>query len=137
MGEFFTEPVVVSDRGKDVKRVPCKLCDQQLIDGGGTMNLLNHLWVKHPEQYKCCIDNAIGLSSKQTALVTTFRECSPQCAATTLNRIAEFVASDLHPLSIIDSDGFKQLVNYMYLEPGYSKENLIEFMKLINYLSNI
>ena len=41
---------------KDVKRVPCKLCDQQLADGGGTKNLLSHLQAKHPEEYKRCTD---------------------------------------------------------------------------------
>ena len=43
---------------KDVKRVPCKLCDQQLADGGGTKNLLSHLQAKHPEEYKRCTDHA-------------------------------------------------------------------------------
>ena len=46
-----------------------------------------------------------------------FRKCSPQCAADITDRIAEFVARNLRPLSVVDSAGFKQLVNY--LEPGY------------------
>ena len=40
--EFFSEPVVVSDKGNDIIRVPCKLCDQPLADGNRTLNLLNH-----------------------------------------------------------------------------------------------
>ena len=56
--EFFQEPVVVLVGEKDVKRVPCKLCDQQLADGGGTKNLLSHLQAKHPEEYKRCTDHA-------------------------------------------------------------------------------
>ena len=40
--EFFDEPVVVSEKdGKIVKKVSCKLCDQQLADGGGTTNQPN------------------------------------------------------------------------------------------------
>ena len=40
-----------------------------------------------------------------------------QRAATITDMIAEFVARDLRPLSIVDSAGFKQLMNY--IEPGY------------------
>ena len=50
--EFFEEPEVILEGGKDVRRVPCKLCEQQLADGGGTTNLLSHLHAKHPEEYK-------------------------------------------------------------------------------------
>ena len=32
-------------------------------------------------------------------------------------RIAEFVAQDLHPISVVDGQGFTRLLNY--LEPGY------------------
>ena len=73
--------------------------------------------MKHPEEYKRCTGNTIGLSSKQTSLATTFRKYSPQHTAAITNRIAEFMARDLRPLSVVDGDGFKQLVNY--LEPGY------------------
>ena len=34
-----------------------------------------------------------------------------------MDRIAECVARDLRPLSVIDDAGFQQLMNY--LEPGY------------------
>ena len=40
--ELFDEQVVVSEKdGKKVKKVSCKLCDQQLVDGGGTTNQPN------------------------------------------------------------------------------------------------
>ena len=96
--------------------MPCKLCDQQLADGGGTTNLLSHLQSKHPEEYKHCTNHDPS-TCKQTTLTTVFRKCSPQCAADITDRIAEFVARNLRPLSVVDSAGFKQLVNY--LEPGY------------------
>ena len=41
----------------------------------------------------------------------------PQRTAAIMDRIAEFVARDLCPLSIVEGDGFKQLSNYH--EPGY------------------
>ena len=35
----FEESEVVSEEGKDARRKSCKLCEQQLTDGGGTTNL--------------------------------------------------------------------------------------------------
>ena len=116
--EFFEEPEVVSEGGKDVRRVPCKLCEQQLADGGGTTNLLSHLQAKHPEEYKRCTDCLS--TKKQTSLTTLVRKCSPtspQRAAVITEKIVEFIAKDMRPLSVVDGDGFKQLINC--LEPGY------------------
>ena len=117
MWEFFEEPVTVTDGEKDAKRVPCKLCHQQLADGGGTTNLLSHLQAKHPEEYKRCTPTQDRSTGRQTSLTSVLRACSPQRAAAITDRIAEFVARDLRPLSIVDGAGFRQLVNY--LEPGY------------------
>ena len=39
MGVSFEEPEVVSEGRKDVRRVPCKFCEQQLADCSGTTNL--------------------------------------------------------------------------------------------------
>ena len=43
MGVSFEEPEVISEGRKDVRGVPCKLCEQQLADGGGTTNLYRPL----------------------------------------------------------------------------------------------
>ena len=59
MGVSFEEPEVVSERRKDVRRVPCKLCEQQLADGGGTTNLYRPLasLVNNKAQLQNCLDN--------------------------------------------------------------------------------
>ena len=36
MGVSFEEPEVISEGRKDVRRIPCKFCEQQLADCGGT-----------------------------------------------------------------------------------------------------
>ena len=96
--EYFEEPVVVVEgdqRGKQVKKISCKLCNQQLADGGGTTNLMSHLRTKHPEQYKRLTDSASSSSSKQTTLIQVsgvFRKCSAQRASNITDLIAEFVA---------------------------------------------
>ena len=43
MGFSLKEPEVVSEGRKDVRRVPCQLCEQQLAAGGGTTNLYRPL----------------------------------------------------------------------------------------------
>ena len=57
MGVSFEEPEVVSERRKDVRRVPCKL-REQLADGGGTTNLYRPLasLVNNQAQLQNCLD---------------------------------------------------------------------------------
>ena len=43
MGVSFEESEVVSEGRKDVRRVHCKFCEQQLADGGRTTNLYRPL----------------------------------------------------------------------------------------------
>ena len=58
MGVSFEEPEVVLEGRKDVRRVPCKLCEQQLADGGGTTNLYRPLasLVNNKAQLQNCLD---------------------------------------------------------------------------------
>ena len=58
MGVNFEEPEVFSEGRKDVRRVPCKLCKQQLADGGGTTNLYCPLasLVNNQAQLQNCLD---------------------------------------------------------------------------------
>ena len=45
------------------------------------------------------------------------RVCGSQRAAAITERVAAFVALDLHPLRVVEGTGFKQLMNY--IEPVY------------------
>ena len=56
-------------------------------------------------------------SKKQTTLPTIVRKCSAERATTITRLIAEFVARDLRPLSIVCGNGFRQLLNT--IESGY------------------
>ena len=49
---FFEPPTVTKVNDKDLKRVQCLLCTEQIADGGGTSNLMSHLQAKHLEEYK-------------------------------------------------------------------------------------
>jgi len=58
VGVSFEETEVVSDGRKDVRRVPCKFCEQQLADGGGTTNLYRPLacLINNQAQLQNCLD---------------------------------------------------------------------------------
>ncbi len=45
-------------------------------------------------------------------------KCSTARSKEMSSRIAEMVARDLHPISIVEGDGFKNLLSY--IEPGYT-----------------
>ena len=67
------------------------------------------------EVKKCFGDLEVG--KKQTVMSMHSRKCSPSHVMKIMTLIAEFVARDLHPLSIVEDDGFRQLLNYV--EPNY------------------
>ena len=114
--EYFDAPVEAKEKGKDVMKARCKLCGVQLAHKGGTTNLALHLSAKHPEEYRRAFGGPSS-SAKQATLTTMVRKCSPERAATITKLIAEFVARDLRPLSVVSGDGFRQLLNT--IEPGY------------------
>ena len=87
----------------------------QLVHGGGTTSLASHLLAKHTEYTRSF--GGPASSKKQTTLPTIVCKCSAERAATITRLIAEFVARDLRPLSIMCGDGFRQLLNT--IEPGY------------------
>ena len=65
MGVSFEESEVVSDGRKDVRRVPCKLCEQQLADGGGTTNLYHPLASLNN---KAQLQNCLGIYKPKAAV---------------------------------------------------------------------
>ena len=58
MGVSFKEPEVVSEGRKDIRRVPCKFCEQQLADCSGTTNLYcpSASLVNNQAQLQNCLD---------------------------------------------------------------------------------
>ena len=56
MGVSFEEPEVVLEGRKDVRRVPCKFCEQQLADGGGTTNHPLTSLINNQAQLQNCLD---------------------------------------------------------------------------------
>ena len=104
--EFFEPPTVTKVNGKDVKRVQCILCTQQLADGGGTSNLMSHLQAKQLEEYKRCTNDSSKSAKTQSTLHSFSWVCPPERATAITKHIAKFVVRDLRPISVVDGQGF-------------------------------
>ena len=98
--------------------ITCNICKKDLADGGGTTNLQKHLRSKHVDEAKKCFGEVTD--GKKQTLMSTFTDaqrCSPARATQITELIAELVARDLRPLSVVEGEGFRQLLNY--IEPNY------------------
>ena len=71
---------------------------------------------KHVDEAKKCFGD-LEVGKKQTVMSMYSRKCPPSHATKITTLIAELVARDLRPLSIVEDDGFRQLWNYV--EPKY------------------
>ena len=101
------------------KKVRCKLrmppATTTLAYHGGTTSMQSHLSSHHPDRY--------GESSKESRCqrkLDSFvhaKKCLAERAEEITRRIAEMVARDLRPISIVEGAGFKHLLSY--LEPRY------------------
>ena len=102
------------------RKTPCKLCNLQHTDGGGTSKLINYLQVKHPQEYRRLVKNSESARTKKKQIAlnhSILRVCNPLRAAAITERFATFVALDLQQLRVVKGIRFKQLMNY--IEPGY------------------
>ena len=79
--------------------------------------MLSHLHSKHPSEYKRINEDDSSSSMKQSTLSSVFKKCSANRSAAITDTIAEFIALDLCPISIVNGKGFKNLMNFV--EPGY------------------
>ena len=114
--EFLELTEVVDDAGKKHKNVICKLCEGVILAyAGGTSNLFNYLKAKHPITHTKAVPKECS-TQKQTTLGMFVTACPPARANRITMLIAEFVARDLRPVSIVNGKGFQQL---RFTEPGY------------------
>ena len=95
-------------------KITCNVCKILLADGGGTSNLQKHLRGKHPEEARKAFGDSVD---KKQSFMSCFRKCSVIHANKITELISEVVVRDLRPLSIVEDQGFKQLLNY--IEPNY------------------
>ena len=98
-----TSPVWDNFRRQEDGKITCNICKKDLANGGQA---------KYVDEAKKCF----GEADTKQPLMSTFtdaRRCSPAHATRITELIAEMVARDLSPLSVVEGDGFCQLLNYI------------------------
>lgn len=79
---------------------------------GGTTSMLRHLLSRHSDKYGKNSKGS-GPSESQCKLPDSFvhaKKCSAECAEEITSRMAEMVARDMWPISVIEGVGFKNLL---------------------------
>ena len=105
------------------KSVKCTLCNTILTYHGGTSSMRSHLSGKHDRMITVnhdsttSSDSSCSSQSSMDSFVGVKRKCSSDRATKVTKLVCEMVARDLRPVSIVEGDGFKRLINY--LEPEY------------------
>lgn len=111
-------------------RAICKQCKHRVVHSGGTMNLRNHLRVNHPSLHDKLVSSSKDLQcessgSKQDVMdrflhsFTSGEKLSSSLQHKKMlsDAIAEFIARDMRPVSVIDGLGFLNLMHVV--EPRY------------------
>ena len=91
--------------------------------GGLTSSMLKHLTKKHPmagQSGSSTCSTAEGSRQKQSTLSGFFgkRECNPMKSEKISSLLAEMVAIDCLPISVVEGKGLRKLLNF--IEPGYT-----------------
>jgi hypothetical protein len=96
-------------RSSDDKTVKCNLCGAELAYNGGTTSMHNHLRLKHPSDTQ----PETPAKDKQSTVTSFFN--SPRKLTSTQSEkitqaIAEMIVTDYIPLSIVEGEGFRSLM---------------------------
>ncbi|XP_052786338.1 E3 SUMO-protein ligase ZBED1-like [Mya arenaria] len=99
-------------RSVENKSVTCKLCSVRLSYMGTTTNLWNHVKAKHPSSQ--------SESSKQQSMkrFTVSGLKHDLCSEEITKKVVNMVVTDYLPISIVESQGFRDLL--AYVAPSYS-----------------
>ena len=118
----------------DKKKVACKICNFVLKHSGNTTNLSDHLKRKHPTfafigtrgTHTNSTSHATKAPTSATALPVagtipnmfeTKLAPTSQRAKSITGAITQFIVKDLRPYSVVENEGFRNLVRVM--EPKY------------------
>ena len=99
-------------RSSDDKTVKFTLCSAELKVTGGTSSMLNHLRMKHPSA--SASENKTGSSGEKQSSIYAFVNSPRKLPDSEKERItqaiADMVVKDYIPLSIVESEGFLNLM---------------------------
>ena len=103
-------------RNNDGNTVKCTLCSQELKMTGGTSNMRNHLKGKHPSHETGQREKEN--QSSMTLFVNTPKKTTSSQKEKITQAIADMVVLDYIPLSIVEGDGFRNLMEIV--APDYT-----------------
>ena len=103
-------------RNNDGNTVKCTLCSQELKMTGGTSNMRNHLKGKHPSHETGQREKEN--QSSMTLFVNTPKKTTSSQKEKITQAIADMVVLDYIPLSIVEGDGFRNLMEIV--APNYT-----------------
>lgn len=95
-------------------KVKCKLCEAMLSYSGSTGTMLNHLKLKHSH----VTTKPVEKTQPTIRSYVSVRKCDASRMEKISNLIAEMVARDCLPISVVEGQGFKALMEY--IEPNYT-----------------
>ena len=119
----------------DEKNVRCHLCNKAIGYSGNTTNLSQHLNKWHPE----VLSSSMAETSPKSLTQVTLKSCAfrptakmatnSQRAQQITQGIAEFIARDMRPISVIEGKGFQNLL--AIIDPSYQVPSRKHVMKNI------
>lgn len=100
-------------RSNDKKTAKCNLCNKEYAYTGGSTNLSNHLKMKHS------VATEVSAVVTQQPSVTSFLTSPAKKVSDEkiTQAIADMILTDYVPLSIVEGDGFRRLLEV--LAPNY------------------
>lgn len=138
-------------RNADSKIVKCKLCEMELVYTGGTSNMLNHLKLKHPNDFSETPEKVKQSSVLDFVQTPRSRRFSSTQSELITNSIVDMIILDYLPIRIVEGKGFSKLMSIIApefkipsrntiksrIEKSYSdkKESLIKELNLIDSVS--
>jgi hypothetical protein len=105
----------------DESKSECNICKLKVPRGGSkqnaytTSNMVYHLEVKHQTEYQSYLEKSKTIKTEKSDLKMMPPD-SPRAVQITYT-IAKMIALDFQPYSIVEDEGFKQLIHL--LEPTY------------------
>lgn len=116
----------------DENSVKCKICNKRLTHNtSSTGSMHNHLKLKHPT-IKLESEQSEPRFRQQTVsgmLSHMNQQCSGNRSSKITELIREVLIENFLPFSVVDSESFKKLFNY--LEPGYNVPSRVSFSNQI------
>lgn len=100
----------------DGSKVVCGICKAELMYSNSTGTMLNHLKSKHPGATASTAETVT--SQRSMDAFTVRRNCPPSKSELITKSVADMIAIDLLPISMVKGAGFRDLMKLV--EPEYA-----------------